>query len=356
MTRRLLLTLLACLPVPFAEARDFKIERVFGPETPTGPYKHPASFDELDNGDFYLCYYGGEGEYQGDTAVFGARLKKGETKWSDPKPIADTPWLSEGNGAIWQAPDGLVWLFYLNRYGDTWSTSRIKAKISKDQAQTWSDSILLSFVEGMMVRGKPIVLHNGNYLLPIYHETGHDTESVGPDSTSRFLIHNPKDRVWKEAGAIRSKTGNTQPAVVEMEPNHLIAYCRRGGNYEPTQDGWIIRAESFDGGMTWTEGVNTQFPNPNAAVDFIKLRNGHLVLAYNDNMNDRSPLTVAISTDGDKTWPHKANIATRPDGDYAYPVLLQAKDGKIHLVFTSDSRTIVNRAVFDEEDILSGGK
>ena len=31
----------------------------------------------------------------------------------------------------------------------------------------------------MMVRNRPIVLHDGDYLLPVYHETGHDTEIVG---------------------------------------------------------------------------------------------------------------------------------------------------------------------------------
>jgi len=38
------------------------IERVFGPEIPTGPYKHPACITELDNSDLYLVYYGGAGE------------------------------------------------------------------------------------------------------------------------------------------------------------------------------------------------------------------------------------------------------------------------------------------------------
>ena len=59
------------------EAGELRIERVFGPEVPTGPYKHPACMTELSNGDLYLVYYGGKGEYAVDTAVFGSRLKKG---------------------------------------------------------------------------------------------------------------------------------------------------------------------------------------------------------------------------------------------------------------------------------------
>ena len=42
--------------------------RVFGSEHP-GIYKHPASITELANGDLYIAYYGGAGEYSAETAV-----------------------------------------------------------------------------------------------------------------------------------------------------------------------------------------------------------------------------------------------------------------------------------------------
>jgi predicted neuraminidase len=91
-------------------------------------------------------------------------------------------------------------------------------------------------------------------------------------------------------------------------------------------------------------------PNPNAAVDFLKLRNGHLLLVYNDSMSQRTPLTVAISTDNDKTYPYKKNIA-EGQNDFAYPYVIQTRDGKVHLVFTSNRRSVINHAVFDETAI-----
>jgi len=334
-------------------AGGLRVERLFGPEVKTGPYKHPARIEALANGDLYAVYYGGAGEYATDTGLFGSRLKAGGRKWSPPTRIAHDPFRSLGNGVVWQSPEGLVWLFYVVRYGATWSSSRVQAKVSHDNARTWSDAFPLVSEPGMMVGNKPIVLHNGDYLLPLYQETGEDTERIGADSGGLFLRYDVKQREWRRMGRIRSATGNIQPAVVEVRDNFLVAYLRRGGDYEPTTNGWMIRAESQDGGATWSEGVNARFPNPNAALDFIKLASGNLLLVFNDSMNERTPLTVALSPDGDKTWPWRRNVAEGPY-DYAYPMAVQTRDGKIHLIFTSHDRTVVNHAVLDEAWIKQG--
>lgn len=347
-----LLALLAVAGCAHA-GRTIPYERVFGSEAP-GPYKHPASLAELQNGDLYIAYYGGEGEYATDTKVYGSRRAAAGGPWSSPEVIADTPFTSEGNAVVWQAPDGLVWLFYVVRYGDTWSDSRIAAKVSRDGAVTWSDSYFVALEQGMMVRGRPIVLKNGDYLLPCYHETGHDTENVGADTRSVFLRLAKEDRasgVWKFSGDILSETGNLQPSPAELTDGRIVAYLRRGGDYEPTTDGWIWRSESTDGGHAWRPGARTKFPNPNAAVELLGLSDGALVLFYNDSMNERTPLATAISTDGDRTWRRGPNVAEGEGGDFAYPFAIEGRDGRIHLIFTSDERSVINHAVFRKEDL-----
>jgi predicted neuraminidase len=346
-----LFSLLLLAFTPPANGSSIVTARVFGPEIP-GRYKHPASITELENGDLYLVYYGGSGEYSDDSTVYGARLRKGESKWSVPKAITPRPKWPEGNAVVWQAPDGLVWLFSVTRHGATWSTSRIAARISRDGADTWQEPSELTTEAGTMVRAKPVVLQSGDYLLPIYHETGNDPEWVGPDTTSLFLLYDVKARRWSQSNRIRSHMGNLQPAVAEIAGDYLVCYCRRGGNYEPRKDGFIVRSESHDGGKTWSGGKDTSFPNPNAAVDFLRLKNGHLLLVFNDSMNERTPLAAAISTDGDKTYSHRRNLAEGP-GDFGYPFAIQTRDGKIHVVYTSDRRSVINHAVFDESAILS---
>ena len=340
-----------CIGLKLAAAQPIHVEKVFGPEIDTGQYKHPSSFECLDNGDFYLVYYGGKGEYAWDTAVFGSRKIKGSETWSQPVPIAQNPFQSMGNPVLWQAPNGRVWLFFVVRFGETWSTSRVMAKISDDRCGTWSDAFMVSIEEGTMVRSRPILVGSGNYMLPIYHETGADTEKTGADTSSLFLMFDPESKRWSRYNKVYSRMGNLQAAAVVVEDNHLMALCRRGGDYEPGDDGFVVRTDSHDGGRTWTQGVETTFPNPNAAVELILLANGHLLFVYNNSMDDRSPLTCAISTDGGETFPHKRDLMSG-NGSYAYPTALQTPDGLIHVLFTSDERTTIRHAIFGEEAIL----
>ena len=115
-----------------------------------------------------------------------------------------------------------------------------------------------------------------------------------------------------------------------------------------------MRSESHDGGFTWSDGTESQFPNPNAATDFIKLHNGHLLLVYNDNgKSTRMPLTVAISTDGDKTYPYRRNIVNKPGDSAAYPTAIQTQRREDPRRLHVREATVINHAVFDEAAILS---
>lgn len=348
-TRILLWALLAACGSSWAG--EITTSKVFGPETPTGRYKHPSAIAALGNGGIYLAYYGGGGEYERETAVFGSRLTKDSKRWSKPQVIARSPFYSMGNPVVWEAPDGVLWLFFVVRPGATWSTSRIMARISKDQGQSWSEQFVVTWEAGTMVRSRPVSLSAGAFLLPIYHETGADPDLTAPDTSSLFLRFDPKTAEWTESNRVRSRLGNLQPAVVKLSDNHLLAFCRRGGDYEPGNDGNVIRTESRDGGKTWSQGVETEFPNPNAAVELIRLRNGHLLFVYNHSFTERTPLRVAVSHDGGGTFPHWRDIAEGP-GDFAYPSAVQTADGKIHVTYTSDERTVIRHAVFEEEAIL----
>ncbi|HKM53407.1 MAG TPA: exo-alpha-sialidase [Isosphaeraceae bacterium] len=80
-------------------------------------------------------------------------------------------------------------------------------------------------------------------------------------------------------------------------------------------------------------------------------RSGRLLLVYNHSTNRRTPLTAALSFDLDRTLPVRRNLR-EDDNDYGYPIAFQGGDGRIHVVFNSDRRTVVNHAVFDEDWVI----
>ena len=186
----------------------------------------------------------------------------------------------------------------------------------------------------------------------MYHETGHDTEATGPDSTSFFLRYDVPTKTWSETNRIGARMGCIQPAVARVTDDFLVCYNRRGGDYAPTTRGYIVRAESRDGGQTWSQGVETPWPNPNSAVEFLRLKNGHLLLIYNDSFSLRTPLTALVSIDGDKSYPYRRNLIEGP-GPYAYPSAIQTDDGLVHVVYTTEGRTTIMHAWFDEQAILT---
>lgn len=247
--------------------------------------------------------------------------------------------------------DGVVWLFYVNLKGDTWSEAKVRAKVSTDGAKTWSDSFAISDEPGTMVRGKPIVLIGGDYLLPMYHETGADREQTGADTASYFLRYHPPTKTWTETNRIESANGNLQAQVVQVNESELFCFMRRGGGYGPESSGYVQRSESTDGGHTWSEAKDTEFKNPNSAIDLVKLKNGNIAFVYNDHMYRRSPLTVAISTDQGKTFPYSRNLGGG-DNTFAYPYIIQTRDDRVVVLYTTNDRTTIMLAEFDEAAIL----
>ena len=207
---------------------------------------------------------------------------------STPERITPRPRWPEGNAVVWQAPDGVVWLFSVVRSGTTWSTSTIVVRTSTDGTKTWSEPGPLTAEAGTMVRSKPIVLAEGDYLLPIYHETGHDPERVGADTTSLFLRYDVGKKRWTESNRIHSRLGNLQPAVAALTDEHLVCYCRRGGNYEPRKDGYIVRSE------LWSNGYATEMAAAVAKHAFSALALAELVgFTFPDNLRSRRVLEKA---------------------------------------------------------------
>jgi predicted neuraminidase len=323
-----------------AAAPLYQAELVISRVTARYPSSHASTIVELSNGDLLCAWYAGQQEGAQDVAVWYSRKAPGAKVWTAPAILADDPKHPEGNPVLFDDPRGRLWLFYVTMYGDGWETCKVKCKWSDDKGQTWSGTRILRNELGWMTRNKPIVIDTGDWLLPIYDERVW---------TSRVMISQDSGRTWFDSQEIVAPghPGNIQPTLAQLADHSILALMRRG---DPPERIW--QSTSRDSGRAWAVPTTTGLPNPNAAVDMVRLANGHLVLAFNDTTHDRTPLTLAVSTDEGKTWGRMRNLETGP-GEFSYPAIIQARDGTIHVTYTYN-RVNIKHVALNEEWILAG--
>ena len=97
-------------------------------------------------------------------------------------------------------------------------------------------------------------------------------------------------------------------------------------------------ADSYDDGVTWTQARPLELPNPNSGIDAVALRDGRVVLVYNNTTSGRTPLNLAVSSDGE----HFKMFYTLEEspGEYSYPAIIQTASGDLEMTYTWNRKTI----------------
>ncbi len=331
---------------------------------------HASSIVELPNGDLLTCWFQGSGERKAnDVVINGSRLKKGDSKWSKPFLMADTPGQPDCNPVLFLNSTGKLFLVWIVVRANRWETSVLKVKTTENYNEEgppdweWQDLILmkpgeefaarvkdqfrkygredLAWAEyalpyeemlieaakdpkkretGWMTRTHPTVLDNGKILLPLYS-----------DGFNFGLIAISEDDgiTWKCSLPIVGR-GLNQPSLIVRKDGSIDAWMRDDGD-EP---GRIMISHSQDEAYSWTYGQKSDIPNPGASIEILKLKNGHWLLIYNDVDDGRYSLAAAISDDEGKSWKWKKKLENKKDGNFSYPSVIQAKDGRIHVTYS----------------------
>jgi predicted neuraminidase len=308
---------------------------------------HASSIVELPNGDFLAAWFSGTREKNLDVAVVYARKKQGEDHWETPQIFHKTPGRSEGNSCFFVWPDNELWCFWNAMWSGGWTTNKIRYKISKDNGYTWSDPIWFRKPIGWLIRNKPLMMDNGEFLVPTYSEV--------MSYKSFVMITSDKGKTWKKYGRVGGiKTPCMQPCVVQLKDKSLLMYLRTAGNL-----GKIYQSRSSDHGRHWTHPIPTQFPNPNAGIDLHRSPEGDLLCTYNDSSSKRDPLNVALSEDEGQTWPYIKTIGKLDESindgsspELSYPYMISSSDGHFHIVHTF-RRLKIRHVEFDKEWLLS---
>ena len=307
----------------------YSAEKIFEQNT-RFPYCHGSTIAELPNGDLLVAWYAGAREGAKDVAIFTSRCFYGSEAWIEPEIVVNTPHCSEGDPVLFVDADDRIWLFHVTMYGDHWATCMVRCQKPHTLGYSWDESVILREEFGWMTRNKPIYLSNGEILLPVYDEGNWH---------SMVMISGNGGEMWETYGDLSSPKGVIQPTVVERSDGSLLMLMR-------SRDGEIWRSTSDDLGRTWDGAVPTDLPNPNSAVDMVRLHSGNIALVYNDTPQGRTPLTVALSTDEGETWGYKQHLEIQ-EGEYSYPAIIQTHDGGIHITYTY-RRTSIMHVEIDE--------
>jgi len=303
----------------------------------TPPSSHASTLVELKNGDLLSAWFTGTHEGSADVTIHGARFTGGA--WSAPVELAHASGVPCWNPVLFRSKEGRLWLYY--KYGkspDTWAGAR---KFSNDEGRTWSTEERLP--NGILgpIKDKPLVLGDGAIV---------SGSSVEHGDWSVWIERSVDDgQTWTKTGPIklpksidtpapipssRTKTvGIIQPTIVQLDGPHLRFYAR-----SKSRASRIAAADSFDGGKTWSEPHFIDLPNPNSGIDAVRLRDGRIILIFNNSYDERTPLNLAVSRDGE----HFTIFRTLEDtpGEYSYPAIIQAGDGDLLMTYTWHRETI----------------
>lgn len=303
---------------------EFCSELVFE-KIPGYPVHHCSSFTEAPNGDLLISWYGGSYESSDDQVLFLSRQKKGSRFWLKPEIIVRSPGKPPGNAVLFTDKRNRIWLVWgrmdgtqpMSR-GTGWDQCRLFYRTSDDNGITWTkDQAFYHDTLGWLPRNLTLFLSDGSMVLPLSDELhGHGVD------LSFFLSTKDNGVTWTRSGIMR---GGEQPTFIERSDGSLVAFLRTRPN--------ILQAESHDGGKTWSEPVPLQFKNPDAGISARRLRNGHVILVFNNQDNARTPLHITLSTDEGRTWNQPLQLESNP-GEYSYPSVLQTSDGRVHIIYT----------------------
>ncbi|MBY0458190.1 MAG: exo-alpha-sialidase, partial [Gemmataceae bacterium] len=190
------------------------------------------------------------------------------------------------------------------------------------------------------VRAKPIQLANGTIL------AGTSWESY--KNWVPFVDRSADDgKTWKRSNPfpVPEKFNQIQPALFEAKDGKVVALMR---SRNPRV---VCRAESKDGGETFSAAEETKLPNPSTGVDCVKTKDGDVFLICNPVEQGRTPLSIAHSTDDGKTWKKVKDLEAEP-GEYSYPAMILSSAGKLEITYTW-KRTHIKYLSLDPKDLRS---
>lgn len=314
-------------------ASGFKVVSAeFIEPAPAVPEVHASTIAETRSGALVAAWFGGSKEGNDDVAIWCSRREGG--RWTAGQAVAagadaDGTALPAWNPVLHATADGRLLLFFkVGRSPNSWWGEVLE---SSDEGRTWTDRRRLPGGILGPIKNKPVRLSDGRLVCPssIEHDAKH--------WAARFELTDESLGAWSASAEVADPAGfgAIQPAILVHRDGRLQALCRSNGRD-------LVQTWSRDSGRTWSPIESTGLLMANSGVDAVTLRDGSFLLVYNPSpagasrrsWGERRPLVVAHSADG-RSWQTVVTLETKPNRQgYAYPAIIQTRDGRIHITYT----------------------
>ncbi len=280
---------------------------------------HASTIAECADGSLLCAWFAGTEEKNPDVGIWMSRFADGA--WSAPVLGVKVSQTAHWNPVLFNDPSrGLFLFFKVGVDVPTWATFWM---VSQDSGRTWSEAkeLVPGDVGGRgPVKNKPIILSDGTWLAGASTELGAWIPFSDRSSDGGLTWERSAD--WAIDKAVIKGKGGIQPTLWESAPGQVHALMRTCGQ-------GIARTDSADGGRTWSKVYQTGLPNNNSGLDALRLEDGRILLIYNPvakNWGERTPLTLAVSSDNGVTWRNLAHVENL-EGEYSYPAIIRTRDG-----------------------------
>ena len=284
---------------------------------------HSSTITELANGDLLAAWWSGSYEGATDAVIKTARFPFGARSWESAVTLVDIPDRFVGNPVLFSLPNGCVWLFFVTVDPSSRRMVQIMFLESNDLCYTWSPIKKFITEPGIRTRNHLIIMQSGEILFPLFNQI---------KGQALFLISGDLGKKWEVSEPIISDPPNVQPTVISKKNGDLYALMRTW--HDEPKKRFLWQSKSQDYGRTWSSPSYSQIPTVSSAIEMIKLKNGNVVLAFNNGRDrERTPLNLALSLDEGCTWPYN-RILESGQGSFSYPSLIQSQDGHIHVTYT----------------------
>jgi hypothetical protein len=144
-----------------------------------------------------------------------------------------------------------------------------------------------------------------------------------------------KNEVSIDSGGRGSHSGAIEPVVVQLADGRVWMVIR-------AQSGYLFESYSSSNGEAWGPPKRTHFRSSSAPAAVLRLRDGRLVLVWNNELHSRSSLVMAIQERGEWKGYREINPPFAPEDQNPgarYPFVAELPDGHILVGYGERGRT-----------------